>query len=126
MGESTMTIITTNWQSKVTPLDAYVQGEQKPIPWLFGSNAPVSIDFTNTLEEGEVIVSPIATLLRMPASGETDYTEFPEGLEGGPVISGVFVSHILQDLERGYVYRLEVLIGADNNRRGASELVQCF
>jgi hypothetical protein len=120
-----MAIISTNWQSQVTDLDAYVQGEQKPIPWLYGSNAPVSIDLAPALDEGEAIVDPTAQLFILHASGETDYVEYALGLEGTIGIAGTIVSQVLQDLERGRVYRLEVLFGAVNNRRGRSEMIKC-
>lgn len=122
-----MTLIVTNWQLYVHKFDAFVDGEQEPISWLFGSNAPVSIDLGPALEEGEVVTNPIVTLRHLPAIGETDYVDVSDDcLEGAPVITGTWVSHILQDLERGRVYRMEVIFGATNNQRGRSQLVECL
>lgn len=127
-----MTLIVTNWQMYVTPLDAYVvdpldgQRKQMPIPWGFGSNAPISIDLTPALEDGEVVTNPTVTLLRLPSSTETDYATYALGLDGGPTVTGAIVSQVLQDLARGYVYRMEVLFGATDNQRKASQLVACY
>jgi hypothetical protein len=120
-----MTIVVTNWQMRVTRLDASVDGKQQPIPWLYGSNASVSIDLAPALEHGEEVENPVVSLRRLPASNETDYTTFASGLEGSPVVTDTFVSQVLQNLERGCVYRLEVLFGATNNRRGVSQLIEC-
>lgn len=121
-----MAIVVTNWKMYVHPLDAYVDGEQKPIPWLKGSNAPVSIDLGPALEEGEAVIGPTVTLSRLPASHETDYSDYAAGLEGSPVITDTFVSHVLQNLEVGYVYRMNVVFGATDNQRGRSQLVACY
>jgi len=127
-----MTIIVTNWQLYVHELDAYVPDEngklaKRPIPWLYGSNAPVSIDLALALEENESITNPIVTLEYLPAIGETDYVDVSGScLEGVPVVTGTFVSHLLKDLVRGRVYRMKVLFGATDNQRGRSQLVRCF
>jgi hypothetical protein len=46
-----MTIVVTNWQMHVTRLDTSVDGKQQPIPWLYGSNASVSIDLAPARRE---------------------------------------------------------------------------
>lgn len=116
----------TNWQSHVIPLDALVEGKQQPISVLFGANVPISIDLTADLDEGEVITNPVVTLWQLPAIDETDYVEYPDGLEGTPVVTGAIVSQVIQDLERGRVYRMELLFGDDNLRRGPSQLIACY
>jgi hypothetical protein len=120
-----MPIPIVNWRARINPTDADVDGEPQPVPWLFGSNAAVGLDLSNALNAGEVITSPVSTLRRLPAFGETDYTDDPGKLLGGPVVTGTFVTQRLQNLERGYVYRWEVLFGASDNRRGRSLLVRC-
>lgn len=122
-----MTLIITNWQLYIHNLDSTIDDEHKPLSWLFGSNAPVMIDLGPALEDGESVTNPIVTLTHLPAIGETDYVDVSaDCLEGDPVVTDTFVSHLLKDLVRGRVYRMEVIFGATNNQRGVSELVQCL
>lgn len=121
-----MAVFKTNWQDRLSPFDALVGGKVQPVPWLFGSNAPVFIDLTALLASGESPTFLASTLRRLPVLNETDYTDFSvTGLEGIPVASGNIVSQLLKDLARGYVYRWELLFGPADNRRGASLLVEC-
>ena len=120
-----MSIPTVNWRARINPTDADVDGSPQPVPWLYGSNAAVGLDLSNALNEGEAITTPVSSLRRLPANGESDYTDEPSKLLGAPVVAGTFVTQRLQNLERGHVYRWEVLFGAADNRRGRGLLVRC-
>ena len=120
-----MPITPTNWRARVMPTDANVRGEPQPVPWSPGQTKPVTIDLTDDLDAGEVVTNPVSSLKRLPAFGETDYTNAPTLLLGAPVVAGVFVSQQLQNLEAGRIYRWTVQFGASNNRRSASLLVEC-
>lgn len=120
-----MSILVTDWRSRVTPLDARVQGDRKPVPWLYGSNAPVYIDARPLLAPGESVVNLTSSFRRLPAVGEGDYADATPLLEGSPTQSLGIVKQVLQNLERGRVYRWEILFGPADNRRGQSLLVEC-
>jgi hypothetical protein len=112
----------------ITPLDAEVDGVQQPVPWLYGSDAPVRLDLSNRLNSGEAVTNPVVAIRRLPTGVETAYTNEPTvgaWLDGAVSISGTIVVQGLHNLERDRIYRLEVLFGAANNRRGASLLVHC-
>lgn len=109
----------------LTQLDADVDGIQQPVPWLFGSDAPVRLDLANVLDTGETVTNPVCTLRQLPTGADTTYTDAAAKLDGSPTVSGTVVVQGLTDLVRDRIYRLEVLFGAANNRRGASLLVHC-
>jgi hypothetical protein len=120
-----MPIALTNWRDRVTPLDALVDGEQQPLAWLPGSTAPVPLDVSDLLAEDETITNVTMALRKLPAFGESDYTDTPTSLAGGPIIADTVIQQRLQNLERGRIYRLEALFGAVDMKRGKSTLVRC-
>lgn len=122
-----MTIFVTDWRGRMSPLDILVNvdGEDQPVPFLYGTTTPVYIDMAALLLSGESITNVVVTVRRLPATGETDYTDAANTLVGAPDVNGTVVAQRLQNLERGRVYRVEMLLGAADNRRGASILVQC-
>jgi hypothetical protein len=116
---------TAHYRNFLTALDAEVDGQQQPVPWMYGSDAPVRLDLASRLDEGESVTNPVCTLRELPVGSGTTYTDVAAKLDGSPSVSGTVVVQGLHNLDRDRIYRLEVLFGAANNRRGASLLVHC-
>jgi hypothetical protein len=124
-----MTVLVTDWKGRMNPLDVLVtiDGEEIPVPVMYGTTTPVFVDMEALLDEGETITqSEVAVVVRrLPAKGESDYADAANTISGPPVVQGSVISQKLQSLERGRVYRMEVIFGPAGNRRGAPILVQC-
>jgi hypothetical protein len=122
-----MAIKDTDWRERLTPLDILVNidGEEQPVPWLYGTTSPVFVDVSEQLDTDELVTNLVVTLRRLPTAGEADYSTADDKIAGAADIAGSMISQRLQNLERGRVYRMELLFGPSDNRRGASILVQC-
>ncbi len=117
-----MPIPATAWRNVVDNNTGLVGGE--PWPWQYGSDDAVAVDLTDVLDESESITNPVATLRKVPAFGESDYTEATEKITG-TTISGTAVLVRLSGLEQGRYYKLDVLTGAAGNRRGGNTIIRC-
>jgi hypothetical protein len=115
--------MTTDWRSHVSPLDAKVDGFLQPSPWSQGQTAPVSLDVTAYLGQGESVTNPTSILRKLPDTTEQDYTAVDELLDGAPSVVGKIIHQPLQGLVRGEVYRWEAQFGAVDNRRSRSLMV---
>jgi hypothetical protein len=122
-----MAIRVTDWRGRLTPLDILVNvdGEERPVPFLYGTTTPIFVDVADQLDVAEVPVDIVATCRRLPAKGESEYTDATDKIFGAPTLDGTIISQRLQGLERGAVYRVEFVFGPTGNRRGASMLVEC-
>ena len=121
-----MAVNPTDWKSRAELLGDLlitVDGERKPWKFIFGSDAPVEVDMTDQLAEGEPLTNPVLTLSRIYSVGETeDVDKTTESLGSITQLGNVLYPNI-HDLELGRIYVLRVLHGAVDNRRGAGMLI---
>lgn len=116
--------MTTDWRAHVSPLDCTVNGFVQPVPRRLGDTAPVSMDVASWLAEGESVTDPESTLRKLPAVGETDYTDVDILLDGSPSVADTIISQGFANLDRGAVYRWDVTFGSAINRRGPSVMIE--
>jgi hypothetical protein len=116
-----MPIPVTAWRNFVDANTALINGE--PWPWQYGSDDMVPMDLSAALDDGESVVNPVATLRKLPAFGESDFTAATDKITG-TTVSGSAVLVQMTALEQGRFYKLDVLIGAAGNRRGGNTIIQ--
>jgi hypothetical protein len=117
------------------PTDAYdSQGRRFVLPWASGMDAPVLLDVSDLLGEGEVLLEAdlFVTLWRIKAYGEADHTNVTndEPLSGNldptvddPLVTGTILSQRIAHLARGRIYRLYFGFGPDGNVRQRSVVI---
>jgi hypothetical protein len=122
-----MAIRVTDWRGRLTPLDILVNvdGEERPVPFLYGTTTPIFVDVIDQLAPAEVPTEVTVACRRLPSKGESEYTDATSAILGSPTVDGSVISQRLQNLERGAVYRVEFVFGPTGNKRGASMLVEC-
>lgn len=116
-----MAIMTSAWQNFIDGKTVLVDG--KPWPWQYGSNDQVPVDFSDAFAVGDVIATPVATLRKIPAFSESDYTDTPGSITA-TTISGSAVLVRLSGLERGRFYKLDVTVTASGNSRGGNTIIE--
>ena len=97
-------------------------------PWAAGMDDAVAIDLGRSpagqLAEGEAVANP-ACALRVLGERAAQDEDAPAGLlVGSPVVGGTVVTQRLAGLERGRLYRLQILHGPLGNRRAAGLLIE--
>lgn len=116
-----------NWRSRLTPLDALDEnGVAAPYPWLFGSDDEVALDLGPQLAPSEAITNPAVKLFKLGTTAATDLDQTTAKLVGSPRSVATTFLQRLTGLERGAVYRMEIIHGAAGSRRGASLLIACY
>ncbi len=121
-----MAIPPTDWKSRVTDLNLVgPDGRPLVVDMLFGSDDTVAADMTDRLDAGESLTSVAATFWKLRALGETvDVDVSGASLVGAPQVVGAAATQRISGLERGRVYKLEVLYGVAGNRRGNTLFVR--
>lgn len=116
-----MPIPVTAWRNYIDGNTVLLNGE--PWPWQYGSDDAVPFDLSAFLDESETVTNPVATLRKIPAFGESDFTAANDKITA-TTVSGTTVPVQLTALEQGRFYKLEVLTGAAGNRRGGNTIIR--
>jgi hypothetical protein len=91
-----MPIPVTAWRNFIDGNTVLLNGE--PWPWQYDSDDMVPMDLTDVLDADETINDPGATLRKLPAFGESDFTDATTSVRGiAPVGNVVLVHHAALD-----------------------------
>jgi hypothetical protein len=116
-----MPIPVTAWRNFIDGNTVLLNGE--PWPWQYDSDDMVPMDLTDVLDADETINDPGATLRKLPAFGESDFTDATTSVRGIAPVGNVVLVH-LAALDQGRYYKLDVLTGPLGNRRGGNTIIR--